>query len=79
MSFPGKIIIYVIAMRHCVCGKRNCIAINYYEIIINNNKNCLVWNTMATVLFMFMCNLLELGHYYFRHFHINSFYSDFCT
>ena len=24
---------------------------------------CLVWNSIATVLFMFMCNLLDLNHY----------------
>ena len=24
---------------------------------------CLVWNSIATVLFTFMCNLLDLSHY----------------
>ena len=39
---------------------------------------CLVWNSLATVLFTFMCNFLDLSHYDFRHFHINSFYYGFC-
>ena len=39
---------------------------------------CLVWNNIATVLFMFMCNLLNLDHYNFRHFDINSSYYGFC-
>ena len=39
---------------------------------------CLVWNSIATVLFMFMCNLLDLFHYDFRHFLMNSFYYGFC-
>ena len=37
---------------------------------------CLVWNSIATVLFM--CNVLDLRHYNFWHFHINSFYYGFC-
>ena len=39
---------------------------------------CVVWNSIATVLFMFLCTLLDLIHYDFRHFHINDFYYCFC-
>ena len=39
---------------------------------------CLVLNSIATVLLTFMCNLCDLSHYDFRHFHINSFYYGFC-
>ena len=39
---------------------------------------CLVWNSIATVLFKFMCNLLDLNHYNTKHFHINSFLYGFC-
>ena len=39
---------------------------------------CLVWNSIAAVLFTFMCNLLDLVNYNFRHFHISSFYYGFC-
>ena len=78
MSFLGKIIINVDAQKLCVSGKRNYIAVNYYQIFININTFCLVWNSIATVLFTFMCNLLDLDHYDFRHFHINSFYYGFC-
>ena len=39
---------------------------------------CLVLNSIATVLFTFMCNLLDLSHYDFRHFDINSFCYGLC-
>ena len=35
VSIPGKIIINVNAQKHCVSGKRNYIAINYYIFFIN--------------------------------------------
>ena len=79
MSFPGKIIINVNAKKLCVSGKMNNIAVNYYQIFISINTFFLVWNSIATVLFTFMCNLLNLSHYHFRHFHINGFYYVFCV
>ena len=62
MSFPGKIIINVNAQKLCVSGKRNYIAVNYYRIFINLKRFCLVWNSIATVSFTSICNLLDLSH-----------------
>ena len=62
MSFPGKIIINVTAKKLCFSGKRNYIVVNYYLTFININTFLSVWNSTTTVLFTFMCNLLDLGH-----------------
>ena len=62
MIFPGKININVNAQKLCVGGKRNYITVNYYRIFIKINTFLSLWNSKATVLFAFMCNLLVLSH-----------------
>ena len=37
VSFLGKIIINVDAQKHCVSGKMNYIAVDYYQIFIDIN------------------------------------------
>ena len=56
------IIINVNAQKLHVSGRRNYIPSITIEFRSMFTRFCLVWNSIATVLSTFMCNLLDINH-----------------
>ena len=62
VSFPGKIIINVNAQNFVLVVKGIILPSITIKFSSTLTRFCLVWNSIATVLFTFMRNLLDLNH-----------------
>ena len=62
VSFPGKIIINVNAQKLLLVVKGIVFPSITIEMSSILTRFCLVWNSIATDLFTFKCNLLDLNH-----------------